>query len=224
MTRALVTNEKPGVVSILRLHPDSLRRLCDALEAAEFLAGPPTTFGKAANQAYLLNSLRHPKANKLIKYPSEGPQLDLNVFTIPELKSLATSLNIVCKSSERKGAIITKITDSLAGKSGTATVLAAKSNHHNTSCCVWSVRLHWYCMQTAAGTSAQALQGGDLSSGRKSQPDRIKSSNVVSWNPAGKTHRLPARTAQTASQHSYTTATCMSDASTLHPSPVPLQS
>ena len=75
----------------------------------------PDKASKAANKAYFLTSLQHPKANKLIRNSSSGPQLDLNVFTVKELKSLAASLQVAIQSTDNKAAIIVKITDAVAG-------------------------------------------------------------------------------------------------------------
>lgn len=70
-------------------------------------------------------------------------------------------------------------------------------------------------MHTTAGTPS--LQGVDYSYGRNSQPDQLTSSTVAPQNAAGKSQLLSARTVQSASQHSYTTATRTDVAeSTLH--------
>ena len=117
MTRhsAPFTNERPGPISILRLHTDGLSRLCDAFETAGFLSGAPHEIGSPAKQAYLLDSLQHPKADKLIIHSSEGPQLDLNVFKVRELRSLAACLQIALKSADNKATMILKISDHVAG-------------------------------------------------------------------------------------------------------------
>ena len=118
MTRhsAPLTSEIPRPISILRLQTNGLARLCDSLETAGFLTGAPHKAGNPAKEAYLLDGLQHPKAAKLIVYsPEEGPQLDLNVFKVKELRSLATCLQIPLKSTDKKAEIILKISDNVAG-------------------------------------------------------------------------------------------------------------
>lgn len=118
MTRrnAPYSSENPRPVSILRLQTDGLGRLCESLETAGFLSGAPHTAGNPAKKAYLLDGLQHPKADKLIIYsPEEGPQLDLNVFKVKELRSLAACLQIPLKSTDNKADIVLKISDNVAG-------------------------------------------------------------------------------------------------------------
>ena len=118
MTRhsASVSSENPRPIRILRLQTDGLGRLCNSLETAGFLSGAPYTAGNPAKQAYLLDGLQHPKADKLIIYsPEEGPQLDLNVFKVKDLKILAACLQIPLKSTDKKADIILKISDNVAG-------------------------------------------------------------------------------------------------------------
>ena len=109
------TSQNSGAISILQLSTDSLDRLCDALEVAGFLPEASGSVSKNANKAHLLDGLQHPKASKLIAHSPEGPQLDLNVFTIRELERLAAGLPVSLKGADRKAGIIGRITDDIAG-------------------------------------------------------------------------------------------------------------
>lgn len=118
MTRhsAPYSSERPRPISILQLQTDGLGRLCESLETAGFLLGAPHTNGNPAKEAYLLDGLQHPKADKLIIYsPKEGPQLDLNVFKVKELRGLAACLQIPLKGTDKKADIVLKISDNVAG-------------------------------------------------------------------------------------------------------------
>ena len=118
MTRrnAPFDSKNPRPISILGLQTDGLGRLCDSLEAAGFLSGAPPTLGNPAKETYLLDGLQHPKADRLIIHsPEEGPLLDLNVFTVKNLRSLAAYLQIPLKSTDKKADIILKIADNVAG-------------------------------------------------------------------------------------------------------------
>ena len=110
------SSQNPGVVSILQLSTESLNRLCDALELAGFLPKASGSVNKAANKAHLLDNVQHPKASKLIVFSPEGPQLDLTVFTVKELKCLAASLPVSLRGAGNKEAIVGKITDGIAGE------------------------------------------------------------------------------------------------------------
>lgn len=107
------TSETARPISILRLDTGGLGRLCDALELMGILEAQKA--GNAAIKAYLLDGLQHPKAEKLIIYSPEGPQLDLTVFTVIELKKLAVCLGTKLEGANKKAAIILKLSDAIAG-------------------------------------------------------------------------------------------------------------
>lgn len=107
--------EQLGTVQLTQLNKNQLQRLCQALEAAAFLPAAPGELGRPANTAYLLDSLQHPKANKLIQYSPTGPELKIKVLTVKDLKVLALHLQAPVKSSDTKDVIVASITNSLTG-------------------------------------------------------------------------------------------------------------
>lgn len=114
MTRhsAPCTSETARPISILRLDTGGLGRLCHALEIMGFLSQKA---GILAKEAHLLHGLQHPKAEKLIVDSPEGSQLDLDVFTVKELRNLAACLGTKLEGANRKAAIILKVSDDIAG-------------------------------------------------------------------------------------------------------------
>lgn len=114
MTRhsAPFTSETARPISILRLDKGSLGRLCNALEIIGFLSQKA---GNLAKEAHLLYGLQHPKAEKLIIDSPEGPQLDLDVFTVKELRNLAACLGTKLEGATKKAVIILKVSDDIAG-------------------------------------------------------------------------------------------------------------
>ena len=104
-----------SVIEINQLSSDSLNRLCAAFEVWGLLPSAPHNRRKPANNAYLLDGLQHPKANKLIQHSSSGPRLDLHVFTVKELKVLAWHLETPYDSSDRKQVIVDNLVDKLKG-------------------------------------------------------------------------------------------------------------
>ena len=107
--------EQSRVIKIDQLSSDSLKRLCAAFEVWGLLPSAPHNLRKPANNAYLLDGLQHPKANKLIQHSSSGPRLDLHVFTVKELKVLARHLDTPYDSSDRKQVIVDNLFDKLQG-------------------------------------------------------------------------------------------------------------
>jgi len=109
--------EHSSTIVIDRLSSDSLSRLCQALEAQGILPPAPGNLSTAGKNTYLLDGLQqqHPKAHKLIQDTSNGPQIDIPVFTVNELKALARQLQAPFRSSDRKQAIVDSIISNLTG-------------------------------------------------------------------------------------------------------------
>ncbi len=106
-----------STIVIDRLSSDSLSRLCQALEAHGVLPPAPGNLSTAGKNTYLLDGLQqqHPKAHKLIQDTSNGPQMDVQVFTVNELKALARQLQAPFRSSDRKQTIADSIISNLTG-------------------------------------------------------------------------------------------------------------
>ncbi len=115
MAPSVAAVDQSRLIVIEQLASDDLNRLCQALEAAGFLSPAPGSLSKPANNAFLLDHLRHPKANRLIQYTADGAEFDISVFTVKELRALALHLQAPVKSSDKKNTIVASITDSLAG-------------------------------------------------------------------------------------------------------------
>ncbi|DBA85090.1 hypothetical protein WJX79_000334 [Trebouxia sp. C0005] len=103
--------ERLSTIVIDRLSSDSLSRLCEALEAQSILPPAPNNLSTAGKNTYLLDGLQqqHPKAHKLIHDTTNGPQIDIQVLTVNELKALARQLQAPFRSSDRKQAIVDSI-------------------------------------------------------------------------------------------------------------------
>ena len=107
--------EQSRVIMIDQLSSDSLNRLCEAFEVWGLLSSAPHNLWRPANNAYLLDGLQHPKANKLIQHSSSGTRLDFHVFKVNELKVLASHLQAPIKSSDRKQDIVDSLVNNLTG-------------------------------------------------------------------------------------------------------------
>jgi hypothetical protein len=107
--------ERSSAIVIDRLSSGSLSRLCQALEALAVLPPAPGSLSRAGKNTYLLDGLQHPKVHKLIQDTSNGPQIDIQVFTVNELKALARQLQAPFRSSDRKQAIVDSIISNLTG-------------------------------------------------------------------------------------------------------------
>lgn len=74
----------------------------------------PPAPGTASKSTYLLDGLQqHPKAHKLIQHTSNGPRIDVQVFTVNDLKALARQLQAPFRSSDRKQTIVDSIISNL---------------------------------------------------------------------------------------------------------------
>ena len=105
--------ELSSAIAIDRLSSGNLNKLCQALEAQGVLPPAP---GTASKSTYLLDGLQqHPKAHKLIQHTSNGPRIDVQVFTVNELKALARHLQAPFRSSDRKQTIVDSIISNLTG-------------------------------------------------------------------------------------------------------------
>ncbi len=108
--------ELSSAIAIDRLSSGNLNRLCQALEAQGVLPSAPGNLSTASKNTYLLDGLQqHPKAHKLLQDTSNGPQIDVHVFTVNELKALARQLQASFRSSDRKQTIVDSIISNLTG-------------------------------------------------------------------------------------------------------------
>ena len=98
------------------LSASSIETLRRALEDAEILLPAQEELSRSANVGYVLEGLRHhPKAKKLVlDTPNEAASIDLQQFTVKELRPLAKYMKAQ-KSEDRKAVIIASIIKRLQG-------------------------------------------------------------------------------------------------------------
>ncbi|DBA94842.1 TPA: hypothetical protein ACH3X1_002382 [Trebouxia sp. C0004] len=130
--------ELSSAIAIDRLSSSSLNRLCQALDAQGVLPPAPGNLSTAGKINYLLDGLQHPKAYKLMQDTSNGPHIDIRVFTVNELKALARQLQAPFRSADRKQAMIDSIISNLTDIRLATAVRDRQHTEGNASGLVWT--------------------------------------------------------------------------------------